>query len=829
VKRSFSRVCRALAWTVLLFAAGRLTAVAATTLPAGFAETLVTSVASPTALAFTPDGRLLITTQPGQLYVYKDGALLPPALTLDPAGLCTDIERGLLGVAVDPDFAANHFIYAYYTRRVPGRRCPGSGSLNRVVRFTLPDSNVIDMASQVVLLDFIPAWAGNHNAGDLHFGPDGDLYISVGDSGCRIDGSGLCAEDNNNARFLNYLTGKILRIAKDGGIPPDNPYAGAPGGRRCGDPAGVPSGTGPCVETYAWGLRNPFRFSFKPGTDIFYINDVGQDTWEEIDIGQKNADYGWNVREGHCAAASSTNCPPPPAGMTDPVFDYNHTSGCTGITGSVFVPGGVWPAPWDGAYLFADYVCGKIFRLADTPTGGHTWVEFATDLGDSSAVTMIFGPNGGGQSLYYSSYANGGEVRRIGYVGSGNRAPTAAATASPSSGPAPLSVTFDGSGSRDPDTGDTLTYLWTFGDGTPQASTIGPATSHTYAAGTYTAELVVQDNHGASSAPVSLPVSSGNTAPVPVIDTPAATDTFRVGEMVTLTGHATDAQDGSLPASSLSWTVIRHHAAHTHPFLGPVAGNGIQFDGPTPENLLAASNSYLEIRFTATDSAGLPATVTRDFQARKVDLSFATDPAGLGIKLEGNAVTPPLTVTSWAGYGVAVDAPGQTDANGHAYLWASWSDGGAASHIIATPDSPASYTAAFTPAPGDLSYFTLPPCRLADTRGPAGPSGGPALTSGSQRVFPVTGLCGVPATARVVAVNVTIVGPAGGGYLQLFRAGDSAPSTSVLNFAAGAVRSNDALVALGQDVGIAALATLAGGGGSAGAVHVVIDVAGYFE
>jgi glucose/arabinose dehydrogenase/PKD repeat protein len=825
VERSFSRVFQALIWTVLLFASGRL---AATTLPAGFAETLVTPVASPTALAFTPDGRLLIATQPGQLYVYKDGALQSPAaLTLDPNGICTDIERGLLGVAVDPDFANNHYIYAYYTRRVPGRRCPGSGSMNHVVRWTLPDSNVIDLASEVVLLDFIPSWAGNHNAGDLHFGPDGYLYISVGDSGCRIDGSGLCAQDNNNARFLNYLTGKILRIAKDGSIPPDNPYAGASDGRRCGNPAGVPPGTGPCVETWAWGLRNPFRFSFKPGTDTFYINDVGQDTWEEIDVGQKNADYGWNVREGHCVAASSTNCPPPPASMTDPIFDYNHNTGCTGITASVFVPGGLWPAPWDGAYLFADYVCGKIFRLADTGTGGHTWVEFATGLGDSSAVTMIFGPggpNGSGQSLYYSSYANGGEVRRIDYVGSGNRTPTAAATASPESGPAPLTVSFDGSGSSDPDAGDTLTYLWTFGDGTPQTSTAGPTTTHTYAAGTYTAQLAVQDNHGATSAPVSLPISSGNTAPVPVIDTPTDTDTFRVGDTVTLTGHAADAQDGTLPASSLSWTVIRHHADHTHPFLGPVTGNGIQFEGPTPENLLAASNSYLEIRLTATDSAGLSATVTRNFQAKRVDLTFATDPSGLSLTLEGNAVATPLTVTSWAGYGVAVDAPGQTGADGHAYLWHSWSDGGAASHIIPTPDTAASFTATFVQAPGDLSYFTLPPCRLADTRGPAGPSGGPALASGSPRAFPAAGVCGVPSTARAVAVNVTAVGPTAGGYLQLFRTGDSAPSTSVLNFTAGTVRSNNAVCTLGEDGGLAALAIVGDG-----SVHVVIDVVGYFE
>lgn len=816
---------RTLSWIVgtvaSLLAAGRATA--APVLPAGFEDALVATVGSPTALAFTPDGRLLVTTQPGQLYVYQNGALLStPALTLDPNAICTDIERGLLGIAVDPAFATNHYLYAYYTRRVPGRKCGGTGSFNRVVRLTLPDSNAIDIASQVVLIDNIPSYAGNHNAGDLHFGPDGYLYVSVGDSGCRIDGSGFCAGQNNNARFLNYLLGKILRIASDGSIPPDNPYASAPDGRRCGDPAGVPAGTGPCTETYAWGLRNPFRFSFQPGTGTFYINDVGQDTWEEIDVGQVNADYGWNLREGHCVTASSTNCPPPPAGMTDPIFDYNHKTGCTGITGSAFVPPGVWPAPWDGAYLFADYVCGKIFRLDATAGGGHTWVELASGLGASSAVTMIFGPHGGGQSLYYSTYANGGEVHRIDFVGNVNRPPTASATANPSAGPAPLAVGFDASASSDPDAGDTLTYLWTFGDGTPQTTTASPTISHTYAAGVYTAELVVEDNHGASSAPVDLKITSGNTPPMPAIDTPLPSDTFSVGQTITLHGHATDAEDGALPDSALSWTVIRHHATHTHPFLGPVAGNDVQFTGPTPEDLPAASNSYLEIFLTATDSQGLQATVAQDFQPKKVDLTFATSPAGLVLQLEGSPVTAPLTVTSWAGFGVTVGAADQTAADGTAYAWQAWSDGGAASHVVTTPDAPATYTATFAPAPG---YFTLAPCRLVDTRNPAGPQGGPALSSGAARTFQVTGSCGVPPGATAVALNATAVGPTGEGHLQLYPGGTPAPATSVLNFPPRRTRANNAIVPLGAAGDLVASAVVTGGG----TTDLVIDVVGYFQ
>src|SRR5262249_45700585 len=148
----------------------------------------------------------------------------------------------------------------------------------------------------------------------------------------------------------------------DGGIPPDNPFVG-PGTARC-NTTGVTTPGLVCQETYAWGLRNPFRFAMDPnapGTRLF-IDDVGQDTWEEIDRGQPGADYGWNVREGHCATASTTDCGPPPAGMTNPIYDYSHAAGCTAITGGAFVPNGLWPSEYDDTYLFDDYVCGKIFQ-----------------------------------------------------------------------------------------------------------------------------------------------------------------------------------------------------------------------------------------------------------------------------------------------------------------------------------------------------------------------------------------------------------------------------------------------------------------------------------
>ena len=170
-----------------------------------------------------------------------------------------------------------------------------------------------------------------------------------------------------------------------------------------------------CQETFAWGLRNPFRIAFDPNAadTRFHISDVGQGTWEEIDLGAAGADYGWNLREGRCATGSTTNCGAPPAGMTNPVFDYGRSDGCGSITGGAFVPAGSWPASYTGTYLFGDFVCGRIFQLVPNGAGGFNRLTFADGLGTASAVHLAFGPHTTGTVLYYTTYAGGGAVRRI--------------------------------------------------------------------------------------------------------------------------------------------------------------------------------------------------------------------------------------------------------------------------------------------------------------------------------------------------------------------------------------------------------------------------------
>lgn len=784
------------------------------TVPAGFSDVLVTPLGAPTAIAFTPDGRMLVTTQTGTLRVYADGALVAtPAITFSSTALCTNSERGLLGVTVDPAFASNGFVYLFRTFKTAGGSC-----VNRVARFTM-SGNTANPASELVLLDNMPSTAGNHNAGDLHFGRDGYLYVTIGDGGCDYDDSG-CGGDNDASRDQNLLLGKLLRITSTGGIPPTNPFQGA-GTARCN--TGAAAAGMKCQETFAWGFRNPFRFTMDPnaaGTRIF-VNDVGQNAWEEIDEAQSGADYGWNCREGKHSNNSSGPCSPTPPGMVDPIFEYSHSAnvpgtsvgGCGSITGGAFVPNGAWPS-YDNSYLFSDYNCGAIFKMT---FNGSAWAatSFATALGSSSAVHLVFGPFGDGQALYYTTYANGGEVRRIQLNDTaGNDAPIAMAGASPLTGAAPLTTTLSANGSSDPDAGDTLTYFWDFGDGGPEVSTTAVTIQHTYAQGNYTASLRVRDNHFAFSTPATVHISAGNTPPAPSITAPANGTLFAVGQNFTLTGTATDAEDGTLPASSLSWTVLLHHNTHTHPFLGPTTGNNVPLTAPAPEDLFAATNSYLEIRLTATDSGGVSSTVTRDLNPRKVTLHFDTVPTGMSVRVQGNDLATPVPVVSWDNWHLTVSAFDQ-ELYGASYDFTSWSNGGAQTQEIVTPPTSMSYVAQFAPLSG-TDYYVVTPCRLVDTRG------GTPLTNGSRN-FTLTGPCNIPITATALTLNVTAITPPSNGFLALHAAGIPGGNTSSLNFRTNKTRSNNALVPLGANGAITIDTSVAG------SVNVVIDVSGYYQ
>src|SRR5713226_7712319 len=344
--------------SICLLFSGVLLAAVAATLPTGFVETQIASgLSSPTAMEFAPDGRLFVCLQGGNLRVVKNGALLPTpfvTLTVDSSG-----ERGLLGVAFDPSFATNNFVYVYYT-------VPGSPAHNRVSRFTA-NGDVAVAGSEVVLLNLDNlSSATNHNGGAIHFGPDGKLYVAVGENA-----------NSANSQTLVNLLGKVLRINSDGTIPADNPFFNTAGARK---------------EIWALGLRNPFTFAFQPATGRLFINDVGQSTWEEINDGIAGSNYGWSICEGACS--------PPNANFRDPLFQYGHgsssTTGCAIFGCNFYNPSVVqFPASYVGKYFFADLCTGWI-RLFDS--SNNTAADFATGI--SNPVDLKVATDG---SLYYLS------------------------------------------------------------------------------------------------------------------------------------------------------------------------------------------------------------------------------------------------------------------------------------------------------------------------------------------------------------------------------------------------------------------------------------------
>jgi glucose/arabinose dehydrogenase len=245
-------------------------------------------------------------------------------------------EAGLLGMALDPQFTQNGRVYLSYTRK--GTRRDGASLVSVLSRFTSRDAGrTLDAGSEQVLLEVVQPY-GNHNGGNVQFGPDGYLYFGLGDGGSGGDPKG-------NGQNTQTLLGALLRldVRGDGAykIPADNPFSG-----RAGRP-----------EIYAYGLRNPWRWSFDRQTGDLWLADVGQNQWEEVNLVTRGGNYGWNLREGaHCYAEDCER-----TGLIEPVAEYSHAEGCS-ITGGYVYRGKDIPA-LSGVYLFADYCSGKVWGL----------------------------------------------------------------------------------------------------------------------------------------------------------------------------------------------------------------------------------------------------------------------------------------------------------------------------------------------------------------------------------------------------------------------------------------------------------------------------------
>ncbi len=359
--------------------------------PAGFTDTAIVNVDRATTVEWLPSDQIIVLEQQsGRVLVAEPGGDF--ATALDISAVCTGSERGMLGFTHDPAFLGNGWVYVYYTHAT------GASCVNRVSRFTMRGST-IDPASEVVLLDNIASTGGNHNGGDLDFGSDGFLYVGVGDAGQdprSRSGRNAAAQD------LSLLNGKIVRITRTGQPAPGN----LAGDTRCATLGVSAPVTARCQEIFAVGLRNPYRFAFNrnDGADRFYINDVGQSTFEEVNVGIGGANYGWPDREGLCPQGSTPPCAPTPDGVTDPIAYYGRDVG-TFITAGAFVPDGLWPEQYDGAYLFGDGGSGDIWLL---PAGGAVDYDTPFATGAAGLSDMTFGFDADGTMVLYTVQVGGG-------------------------------------------------------------------------------------------------------------------------------------------------------------------------------------------------------------------------------------------------------------------------------------------------------------------------------------------------------------------------------------------------------------------------------------
>jgi glucose/arabinose dehydrogenase len=619
------------------------------------------SIASATTMALAPDGRIFVAEQGGRLRVVKNGSLLAtPFVTV---AVTSSEERGLVGIAFDPNYATNRWVYLYYTAAAP--------VVNRIVRFTAGAANpdVAEAGSEQVILDNIPSQSGYHNGGAIHFGPDGTLYVAVGEN-----------HTAGNAQSTGSLTGKLLRINPDGTIPTDNPFYGSASGNN--------------RSIWALGLRNPFTFDIQRATGRIFVNDVGAGSYEEINEawsgpgGNAGFNFGWPTTEGP---------------TTDPRFKtpfhfYTHDGGQCAITGGAFYDPATpnFPAAFVDDYFFADFCQGWI-KSIDLSTKAVSTLLPAS--GSRSPVDIDVADDG---SLYYLARGQG-NVHRVRYVDTGT-------PPSITSDPQPVTVPVGGSATFTvAATGSApLAYRWQR-DGVD----IPGATGSSYTlANAQVADsgarfrAVVSNAAGSATSNAATLTVTANQPPAPTIGSPAAGTLYSAGDTIAYAGTAADPEDGSLDGSRFTWRVDFHHADHVHPFLAPASGSKtgtftIPASGHTDANV------WYRIHLTVRDSGGLETSVQRDLRPRTARVTLATSTPGLQLELDDQPVQPPHTHTGVVGMQRKLAAPSPQVVGGNVYVFASWSDGGAATHTIATPAGDTTYTATFVQLLPDLPSLPL--------------------------------------------------------------------------------------------------------------------------
>jgi glucose/arabinose dehydrogenase len=339
------------------------------TIPAVSLNTIVSGLDTPVDLQ-TPDdgsGRLFVVEQSGTIRIIRNSVLLPaPFLDISAKVTFNHSEMGLLGIAFHPGFSQNQKFYLNYVHAAGGV----TQSFIAEYQVSANDPDQADASTERILLTIDQPY-DNHKGGQLVFGPDNFLYIGLGDGGSGGDPLG-------NGQSLDTFLGKMLRIDVDHtsagkayAVPADNPFVG----------------TSHLPEIWAYGLRNPWRFSFEKSTGRLFCADVGQNNYEEVDLIEKGGDFGWNVMEGmHCYNASNCNM----NGLTLPIAEYDHSEGVAVIGGYVYTGSAI--AGLSGAYVLGDYGSGKIWMLVEQPAG--TWTR--TELLSSGRSLSSFGQDANG-------------------------------------------------------------------------------------------------------------------------------------------------------------------------------------------------------------------------------------------------------------------------------------------------------------------------------------------------------------------------------------------------------------------------------------------------
>ncbi|HRK31723.1 MAG TPA: PQQ-dependent sugar dehydrogenase, partial [Tepidisphaeraceae bacterium] len=484
------------------------------------------------------------------------------------------------------------------------------------------------------------------------------------------------------AQRMDTVLGKILRINKDGTIPSDNPFYG--------------STTGNNRAIFSLGLRNPFTFAIQPGTQTLFINDVGEDSWEEVNKGGARSNFGWPNTEG-----PTTN----PA-FVSPIYAFNHNDGGHAVIGADFYPNsGSFPSQYRGKYIFGDHIKGWI-RALDPNT--HQIVGEISRGGIEAMTDIDVGPEG---ALYYLEryYSAPGRIGRISATGSTTAAPVIQNSPQSQAVNVGNSVVFSViANGQSP-----LSYKWQRnGVDIPGANgpTYSIASTLLTDNGARFRAIVSNSAGSATSAEATLTVNQPQNAPVPVINLPTTTTTYQAGQTITFSGGATDPQDGTLSASRLTWLIDFHHDTHTHPFLSATSGiSSGSFVIPTDGEVSA--NTWFRIYLTATDSSGNSTTVFREVFPQKSTVSLASNISGLTINLDNQPKTTTFSFESVEKFPRLLSVPTTQTKNGITYNFTGWSDGvTAATRTVITPVNNTTYTANFmqqtsggTPTTGQIA------------------------------------------------------------------------------------------------------------------------------